>query len=344
MVSFGSYRVNLKFSIILLCLSILMAIQVFATYKANKKGFASGYSLRNNCYKINELDIQNVCMPNILVAGYQKCGTSALYYMLQKHPSILGHPLYKETCPSLPDSNASLTTWLSNPRMVSAPDHELGQELQVLNGCLALQQFPKILRHLDSKLPNLKIVISVRDIAEFAFSYYNYRCYEGYDKGCSLLKKNNEKGNWTETRSPENFDKLLKNIENGEVIPGFEQFKPQMDVYSDLLNFLYKIVKREQVLIIKQEDLKENTRTTLKTISAFLGIKYSAFPESTFSVVSNTRQWPNRVFSRPGYFNNQETQDISVVPKRSKSVLYRWWRKECSYLKTNENIHYKSIC
>lgn len=345
MKSFYSHLYGLRRPIVLLCFSFILIFRLAENYRNlhNMKD-VSNPSLRNNCFKVDPSDEMNVCMPNILVAGYQKCGTSALYYMLQRHPSILAHPVHKENCPSLPDSNKSMIEWLKEPRMISVPDNNLDDRLQVLNGCLTMNQFPNILRHLQTNLPNLKIIISIRDISEFAYSYYNYRCYEGYDKGCSLLQKINIPGPWKEARSPENFDQLIKNIENGEFIYPFRLWKPNMRVYSVLLDLLYEIVRKDQVLIIKQEDLKYNTRNTLKEISTFLGIDYSAFPKTVSDLVSNTRKWPNRVFVRPSYFDNHEKPETASVPKRSRSVLYKWWREECAYLKHNENITYSNVC
>jgi len=51
----------------------------------NVERSGSAYESWANCSKLNPTDELSTCLPSIIVAGYEKCGTSALYNILQRH-------------------------------------------------------------------------------------------------------------------------------------------------------------------------------------------------------------------------------------------------------------------
>jgi len=184
---------------------------------------------------------------------------------------------------------------------------------------------------------NLKVLISVREISELAFSYYNYRCYEGYDLDCSSLPAPNSIGPWKESRSLENFTKLVKDRENGRWIRGFMFIKPNINIYRSFIGTIYSILEQDQVFVLKQEDLRDNPEQTLKEVSSFLNIRYDDFPQKAIHIRSNTRGKPNQVIE-----HNIKTSTTTDMPEYTKNVLGRFWNEECKYLRDVHNIKYEN--
>lgn len=339
MVLFNNARIHKRYILVLLLIMIAGSFTNYSTssYRKNKLSFSSTTNhSHSNCFKMKPSNELNLCVPSILVAGYEKCGTSALYHMLQRHPSIRGHQKNKENCPTGGDSEDSFLSWLQHPDMIKVNDNEKKDIDHVINGCLGIHMFPSILHLTNEKVENLKILILVRDISEFVYSYYNYRCYEGYDNDCSNLTKVSSAGPWKDSRSPKNFLKLIQDIANGKMFQAFSFIQPNMRLYRTLLDPIYSIVRVDQVLVMKQEDLRDRPEVSLRKISTFLDIDYSGFSDDVFNIRSNTRNNPNQIIE-----HEKEQEITSDVPDCARELLYSLWNQECNYLNDNFDITYK---
>lgn len=302
---------------------------------------------RTRCISETGTAVNHVCVPSVIIAGYEKCGTSALYFKLAKHPEIDAHPSRKEFCPT-GDSPESVWDWIEDtnmPRIESAHRNNL-----LLNGCIGMVSKLDALKELLRISPNVKVLVSLRNYADWAYSYYSYRCVPGYDSGCNKLKSVNEKGPWKNTRTPANFDDIAQHVFKEGHAPhaAFGIIRPVVSLYRPWLEKLLSVVRFENLMIVQQEELSLHPKETLGRVADFLGVKKSSFPNSAFTLVSNTNANPSGLSSLNESSSESEVSAIvnsgSVIFDGTRSLLNGFWKQECKWLRITFGIHFKDAC
>jgi len=223
-------------------------------------------------------------LPNFLIIGASKCGTTALYYYLKQHPEIsfsdLKEPKYfssvNESFPhnGIGDRSVdkyvikSLTEYkalfadIDNKRVGEAsPD--------------TLYFFDKTASHIKEILGDVPIIVMLRNPVKRAFSAFMY-----------LKRDSREKLNFRDGLLAEN--ERLK--DNWDFIWGYKkcglyynQVKSFMDNFSN-------------VKVVLQEDLKNDTFATLEDIYSFLEVDTKF--NTDVSIKHNESGKPNNLFSK----------------------------------------------
>ena len=223
-------------------------------------------------------------LPNFLIIGASKCGTTALYYYLKQHPEIsfsdLKEPKYfssvNESFPhnGIGDRSVdkyvikSLTEYkalfadIDNKRVGEAsPD--------------TLYFFDKTASHIKEILGDVPIIVMLRNPVKRAFSAFMY-----------LKRDSREKLNFRDGLLAEN--KRLK--DNWDFIWGYKkcglyynQVKSFMDNFSN-------------VKVVLQEDLKNDTSAILEDIYSFLEVDEKF--KTDVSIKHNESGTPNNIFSK----------------------------------------------
>lgn len=303
---------------------------------------------RTRCFPPVGNRVQNSCAPSIIIAGYEKCGTSALYFKLSQHPEIIAHATRKEYCPKL-DTTKAMWEWINGESMPRISTNESTK--LILNGCIGILSKPKVLRELMRISPNLKVLVSLRNYADWSYSYYSYRCVPGFDEGCEKLKSPSEIGPWKENRTPTNFSRMVSEVDKSNgvpVHPSFGIIRPDVALFRPWLERLVEIVGREALMIVKQEDLSYSPRKTLASISKFLQVKDGSFPESAYTLVSNTNSNPSQISIITESMAASEVSSIinsgSLIFNRTRSILNTFWKKECSWLHSVYEVHFSEAC
>lgn len=305
-----------------------------------------GFS-RTRCFSRDGIPKGHICAPSVLVAGYEKCGTSALYFKLSKHPEILAHPYRKELCP-LSDTAEGAWDWISDDNMPRI-NFEKKDNL-LLNGCIALQSKPLALMELVRISPGVKVLISLRNFADWSYSYYSYRCVPGYDTGCEKLRSVNQKGSWKDSRNPENFAKIVNSVgdaKNPTPHPAFRIIRPSVLLYRPWLENMIRIIGRESILILRQEDLTLYPHETLSKVAQFIEIDDSKFPPEAISLVSNTNDKPSQMISVQDSSQKEVSSIVnsgSVIWDSTRAILNKFWQDECIWLRDSIGVHFKEAC
>ena len=223
-------------------------------------------------------------LPNFLIIGASKCGTTALYYYLKQHPEIsfsdLKEPKYfssqnesfphngigdrsvdKYVIKSLP-AYKKLFADIDNKRVGDAsPD--------------SLYFYNKTAIHIKETLGDIPIIVMLRNPVKRAFSAFMY-----------LKRDSREKLNFRDGLLAEN--KRLK--DNWDFIWGYKkcglyynQVKSFMDNFSN-------------VKVVLQEDLKNDTTAILEDIYSFLELDTKF--NTDVSIKHNESGKPNNLFSK----------------------------------------------
>ncbi len=226
------------------------AIELYQT--ANAKQVAALYPE----FAEKNWDLEKPTGPNFIVIGGMKCGTTSLYNYLIEHPQVLpsvkkelhffnkgfdrGIDWYLSHFPSLPKGQNFITGDASPGYLVD------GVEEQVF-----------------SLFPKVKLIAILRNPADRCISHYYHN-----------LKLGKEKRSFEEAICPQlekfwGLSELPKNSQDsGDKLTVYL-------LYSLYVYFLQKwlnLFPREQLLILKSEDLFEHPKTTMNQVFQFLGL------------------------------------------------------------------------
>ena len=177
-------------------------------------------------------------LPNLIVIGAQKCGTSVLHYYLSLHPQVsMSRP--KELNFFIDERN-----W---PKGVDWYRAHFDPEAQVRGEASpnysAYPQHAGVPERMHSVLPDAKLIYLVRDPLERIAAHWVHN-----------YAKRREKGTLAETLSHPNTSYVARSM------------------YAMQLERFLQHYSSEQVLVIQQSELRYQRMETLRRVFGFLGI------------------------------------------------------------------------
>ena len=209
--------------------------------------------------------------PNFFIVGAAKAGTTSLHAYLSSHPQVFMSALKEPHYFADFDVTPELDNFL--PIIRSRSDyHELFKDS---DGYIAVGEAspsylcdPAAAERIKSAIPTAKIIISLRNPVERAFSHY----LMDFQRGSETLS----------------FEKALEfDLAHREKGWGKSAQYTELGLYSNQVESFLREFGRERVLIVLFEDLVRDTRGTMRQIAGFLGIDPFAYPESAFAQVHN---------------------------------------------------------
>ena len=190
---------------------------------------------------------------DFIVAGAQKCGTTALHYFLSKHPNI-----------ALPDKQEM--HFFDNDEIFSQlVDYELLHEhfppvsrSTIAGECTPIYIYWKpAIERIWKYNPKIKLLISLRNPIDRAFAHWNMQRFKGREPLDFLAAVKEEKDRATEAAP-------LQSRRFSYIDRGF---------YAEQIERVFRLFPREQVKIIKFEEFRDENRETFDSIFRFLGVR-----------------------------------------------------------------------
>jgi hypothetical protein len=177
-------------------------------------------------------------LPNLIVIGAQKCGTSVLHYYLSLHPEVsMSRP--KELNFFIEERN-----W---PRGLDWYRGHFDPEARVRGEASpnysAYPQHEGVPERMHSVLPDAKLIYMIRDPLERIAAHWVHN-----------YAKRREKGSLAETLTHPNTSYLTRSM------------------YAMQLERFLAFYPREQVLVFQQSELRHRRLETLRTIFEFIGV------------------------------------------------------------------------
>ncbi len=166
-------------------------------------------------------------LPNFIIAGAAKSGSSTLYYYLQKHPEILMSK-YKEPAYFTKYWNRKDLRWYENQFKHWNGEKAIGEATVEY---MVDQHAPERIYKL---VPHVKLIFIMRNPIDRAWSHYWHRVKMG-----------------EESRS---FNEIIKNIENGNL----DEYIIRYGMYATSIKRFLEYFSKEQVKFIILENFKEN--------------------------------------------------------------------------------------
>jgi hypothetical protein len=271
-------------------------------------------------------------LPDFIIVGAQKAGTTSLYKYLKMHPDVY-MPEDKEPgffVKAFPDTDrfSDLYRPVNNEKVVPLD--------ALKDGCFSLDDYKKLFAnatkrmvvgeastpYLPSKnaaarikelLPNAKIVVMLRDPIRRAYSAYTYN----YSRGTEPAKTFSEA--------------LSQELSGGrdKWLYGWRYLYAGR--YSEHLSRYFEYFPLEQIKIVRFEDFKDNPQIVYQQVCDFLGLSsqviHGAEPENVTTYHSNIfLRYARRIFTT----DNKLKSVVKIwLPKRVRKA---WANKSLKFI------------
>ena len=220
----------------------------------------------NYLYRLSTRQMRT--LPDFLIIGGQKCGTSSFYRNLVKHPAIVpafekeiyffngkfhkGINWYRTHFPLLPYKY--YVTKICRQKFLTG---------EATPGYIFHPHVPK---RVSEVLPHVKIIVLLRNPVDRAYSHYYH---EVRKKRETLSFEDAIKAE--EKRLHGEFEKLIKN-ERYKSFNYIHYSYLARGIYVDQLQRWNNFFKKEQILILKSEDFFRDPQTSFDQALQFLGL------------------------------------------------------------------------
>lgn len=176
-------------------------------------------------------------LPNLIVVGVQKCGTTSLHHYLRRHPEIaMSRP--KELDFFIEERN-----WPRGVAWYAAHfDASAAVRGESSPNYTAVRRFPGVVERMKQIVPGVRIVFMVRDPIERLISHWVHRYTHG-----------------AESRP---LHEVLEDDLYLERSRYALQLRPYLDAFP-----------RQRILILEMNDLRRDRRATLRRVFEFSGVK-----------------------------------------------------------------------
>lgn len=229
--------------------------------------FLNPYGFKKNRFTKN-ISREIRILPEFLIIGYHKCGTTSLYNYLNQHPNI-GKSSRKEI------QYFTLSYWRGEkwyrtyfPTILTKRKIEKKTGCKFITGEATPQYIfhPKSLNRIKSDLPNVKIIVLLRNPIDRAFSHFMHN-----------LRINNE--------NVDTFEEAIEldEIRYTELFEGFEKdsikeyeikkFLPpylKMGKYIEQIKKLFVLFSPKQIMILDINELEKEPFNTVNRVFRFL--------------------------------------------------------------------------
>jgi len=179
---------------------------------------------------------------DFIIGGAQKCGTSALARYLEQHPDIY-----------IPDTEIHYFDILAEKYGLEwyLRQFQKGEGKVIGEKTPRYIRFPEVAQCIKKNFPDIKMIFLLRNPVDRAYSHYWHMRRQGL-----------------EIRS---FDVAIRQSRVFGLLHGPDYVKRGM--YVEQLRYWYDEFGRDQILVLKAENMKENAQGILDQVFAFIGVR-----------------------------------------------------------------------
>ena len=207
-------------------------------------------------------------LPNFLIIGAARSGTTSLYEYLSKHPSIIpgiGKEVYffdKQFSKGINWYKSFFPTKLS----MSRTQNKLQSKCLTGEATPRYLHYPHAPKRIFSMLPNVKLIVLLRNPIDRAYSHYQMEVDSGHEKLSFEDAISNEEEKIT------NDMKKMESDENFYSVNFYRKSYTTRGIYVTQLERWFKYFPIEQFMILKSEDLYSNPSKIYKQVLDFLDL------------------------------------------------------------------------
>ena len=243
-------------------------------------------------------------LPNFLIIGGVRCGTTSLYYNICKHPSIL---------PAAQDEigffDVNFHLGLKWYRSMFPTTKQMNEVKAKTNFSITGEDTPfyfwreDAAKRIYNLLPNCKIIIILRHPVD--------RAYSNYQLG--------KRTGWEKLTFEQAIDAEKKQLEKGLDSSKFGNFRSYLakSIYSYQIKSWLETFPRNQLQVLSTEELAKNVTGTMSNIFQFLGLPDYEITNSEKKEVGNySRMKSNTRRDLLKFFKIYNEELFSLINKR----------------------------
>ena len=304
----------------------------------------------HSCYEYKLLDshgktqkLSSFCYPSIIITGWGKCSTSALFQLLYSFPNNIASMkngtdiVNKENCPFSEKGQPSLVEFFeSNPKRIS-----LGKTL--ISGCISPPRNMKLIELLNN--PNTFYILIVRDYLDFEWAAYNYWCNNACELNCNTTRAKIG----SHKRSPELFHQMVLNTISGkgDTCPSKttdSKCTRANSFFRKITEGLWTHIPVENFLLVTSEQLSDEPELVWYKIAISMGWSVQHPDMKSFASVrynTNSKKGVKSSISVakyvPGVYQISKFQP--VLPE-TRGLLSKCWIPDCVWVSVMANTSY----
>ncbi len=200
---------------------------------------------------------------NFIIIGVQKGGTTALHHYLSVHPSLV--PSYKKELHYFDSSERQA----KENYMMNFPFVPIYSSKKVYETTPSYIFYPSALKAIHRFNPHIKLIVTLREPVSRAFSAWNM--YHNTFSPNNPKAKNVDflKSIFDPRTFEEAIDEEFKLLKNNELNLADKNYLKR-GCYIEQLEYLTTLFKPKQLLVLHQEDMKEDLLQTMQKVESFL--------------------------------------------------------------------------
>jgi len=207
---------------------------------------------------------QERLIPDFIIIGAQRCGTTYLYGELTKHPRIA--PALKKEVHFFDLHYKRGVVWYRahfpawNGKRISARDFVTGEASPYY------LFHPHVPKRVAKLVPNVKLIVLLRNPVDRAYSHYHHEVRRGFESLSfqDAIDREQERVVSETKRMVEDEDYCSFNHRRYSYL--------SRGIYVDQLKSWRNIFPKEQMLILRAEDFYHDPSSTIEQITSFLNL------------------------------------------------------------------------
>ncbi|UOQ45394.1 sulfotransferase domain-containing protein [Halobacillus salinarum] len=244
-------------------------------------------------------------LPNFLIVGVQKGGTTSLYNYLVQHPQVMS-------------SNRKEVHYFDNnfskgESWYKAHFPTCDKSGNVITGDASPYYFyhPLVPQRVYESSPDMKIIVLLRDPIKRAYSHYNHNIKNGREDR-PFEKAINDEQSIIESEEK----KLLKNRKSSSYFHQHYSYLSRGLYYEQLKRWL-EFFPEEQICVLNSEEFYNSPSTSFNQVTDFLEIdNWEPKEFKVFNKGNNYEEIPSEIFNRlKDYYTIPNTQLFKLISK-----------------------------
>ena len=262
---------------------------------------------------IRDLTAKKRILPSFIIIGAQRCGTTSLYDYLSHHPQIIPSPV-KELF-YFDDYYTRPIEWYKSFFPTKKEQEKLERDLvaRVITGEASPSYFfhPYAAKRIKETLPQVKLILVLRDPIERAYSHYNH-----------IRRLNREPLSFEEALAKE-VERITPDIEK---LAKDEFYKADQrrdysyltrGYYAKQLTEWYKYFPKEQLLVVQSEEFYRETPRVYNEIVEYLGLNSYTLPSfEAKNALKYAKMAPETKEKLKAYFAPKNEELYELLGKR----------------------------
>lgn len=235
------------------------------------------------------------CLPDFLVIGANKCGTTTLYNYLVEHPSIESASKKEIHFFDNPSNFSKGLSWYRAQFPIKNLIPSKPKQNSTGEASPAYLFHPMVPQRVAKYLPDAKIIVMLRNPVDRAYSHYQMTRRNGNEvlTFADAISKESDRVDW-----------ILKKMQQEDSFYDIAYVRYSYlsrGIYVDQLQRWTELFDQKQILVLKSEDFFSNPQAVLERTINFLGLPQWQLERNKVSHVGGYREKMNPEIKRQLY-------------------------------------------